>query len=226
MSFTKGCTQWVLLWLWINWIILYKSLCSFVHSLRGLVGLQKPNSSQYVPNSVVTEQSSDKRLDIHFLRNLLMYCMETVTETHIPGVFKGHLNSTCTINTIHLKGCVNVWSLNPLDWKLLLKTHFTVSKSLPPILTCVCHRSRQNWWWNRASSSQSGTWTELPGGGRSSWAPETQRTGRKGRWLKRRTPLLGSCGLSAWHWMREGNQRGYVSWQRTTNNKSLETDVR
>lgn len=79
------------------------------------------------------------------------------------------------------------------------------------ILTCVCLQSRQNWWWNRASSSQSGTWTELPGGGRSSWAQGMPKTGMKGRWLKRRTLLLGSCGLSAWHWWREEKQSDYSS---------------
>lgn len=80
-------------------------------------------------------------------------------------------------------------------------------------------QSRQSWWWNRAFSSQSGTWTELPDGGRSSWAQGRQRTGMKGRWLRRTTPLLESCGLSAWHWWGEENERGYSSWQSTTNNR-------
>lgn len=87
------------------------------------------------------------------------------------------------------------------------------------ILTCECLRSPQNLLWNRASSSQSGTWTEHPGEGRSSWARGMLRTETKGRWLRRRTPLLVSCGLSVWHWWREENNKSYSCWQCTTNNK-------
>lgn len=100
------------------------------------------------------------------------------------------------------------------------KTYFSASVfTVFSILTCECLQSPQNLLWNRASSSQSGTWTEHPGEGRSSWARGMLRIGMKGRWLKRRTPLWVSCGQSVWHWWREENNKSYSCWQCTTNNK-------
>lgn len=68
------------------------------------------------------------------------------------------------------------------------------------VLTFACLQSRQNWWLTRASSSQSDTWIEPPGEGRSFWVRGRPRTGRKGRWRRRRmTPLWENCGQSAWN---------------------------